>query len=553
MIKCGAQRQLVVLSLLMIASGAVVYLWTGALGPEDLKELLEKHKMAVMLRNDLGNITMKIETQSDLCQRYFNQGLRFLATFNFNFSIVSLRQAQALDPTAPMPYWCEALGRGSNLNENMDPTARPALCLAMGRAKELVATSRSLKEQELVNTLELRYDCDKPEPDPDGMKDRAKLYADAMYELAQHYLTDMSIQWIVADALMNTSPWDYWVNATTMKPYAVKARQILETALAKDGSHAGLIHLYLHLMEASAFFYLAEPYAEKLAALMPGAPHIQHMPSHIYIHSGRYDDAATANENAVALPAADAVYPQHNLDFLIYVLRISGRRGDAIEAAKKLVPISMKKESVGHFESGLPAERFIANLLATLTMFQQWDEIMQYPEPEEHMFYHRHWWHCARGQAFAARNQIQQASAELQALSDIEANIAEEDERYNLGFYQMQILTNISSLLLRAAIERANGNSIELQYLSEAVELEKNMMYDEPPAQTIPTWHYYGAALLRHNKPQQAMMTYDECLEKLPRDGWALFGVYQACKMLQDPCEDAAEREWRRNCTAMGT
>ncbi len=68
--------------------------------------------------------------------------------------------------------------------------------------------------------------------------------------------------------------------------------------LKRQPDHAGAIHLYIHAVEASPNPGRAEAYADKLAALMPGAGHIVHMPAHIYLRTGRYRDASVANQHA---------------------------------------------------------------------------------------------------------------------------------------------------------------------------------------------------------------------------------------------------------------
>ena len=72
----------------------------------------------------------------------------------------------------------------------------------------------------------------------------------------------------------------------------------LESVLKRQPDHAGAIHLYIHAVEASPNPGRAEAYAEKLAALMPGAGHIVHMPAHIYLRTGRYREASVSNQDA---------------------------------------------------------------------------------------------------------------------------------------------------------------------------------------------------------------------------------------------------------------
>ncbi len=99
------------------------------------------------------------------------------------------------------------------------------------------------------------------------------------------------------------------------------------------------IHLYIHLVEASDRPERAEPYADRLAALMPGAGHIVHMPSHIYYRIGRYVDSLEANEaaskvdeNYITQTGAVGVYPigyySHNVHFVLVSAQLLGDSQD---------------------------------------------------------------------------------------------------------------------------------------------------------------------------------------------------------------------------------
>src|SRR2546429_5726778 len=97
---------------------------------------------------------------------------------------------------------------------------------------------------------------------------------------------------------MNNRPGNYG-DKKTGEPYP-GTREIvrqLERVLRSNPRHPGACHYYIHAVEAVAP-EKALPCAERLAALMPGAGHLVHMPAHVYIRVGRYADAITANEHA---------------------------------------------------------------------------------------------------------------------------------------------------------------------------------------------------------------------------------------------------------------
>ena len=97
---------------------------------------------------------------------------------------------------------------------------------------------------------------------------------------------------------MDLSPWNYWNKDRSPRPDTPTIIAQLEGVLAKNPNHPGACHYYIHAVEATEPTK-AVACAERLAALMPGAGHMVHMPGHIYIRVGRYNDAIMANEHAV--------------------------------------------------------------------------------------------------------------------------------------------------------------------------------------------------------------------------------------------------------------
>ena len=122
----------------------------------------------------------------------------------------------------------------------------------------------------------------------------------------------------------------------------------LESVLTRKPDHIGAIHLYIHAVEASPNPGRATQYADKLAALVPGAGHLVHMPAHIYLRTGRYNDASVANQNAIKADEAyfkgDAVagnmmyqvgYYPHNIHFFVAVGVDGGAAGRRAEGGRR--------------------------------------------------------------------------------------------------------------------------------------------------------------------------------------------------------------------------
>ena len=108
--------------------------------------------------------------------------------------------------------------------------------------------------------------------------------------------------------MMNLSPWDYWQGDGQPKPTTRKIMAAFESVIDRDPRHPGAIHYYIHTVEV-ALPEKAEAPADVLYKLMPGAGHMVHMPSHIYMRVGRYADAFQVNREAADANFCGFAYP----------------------------------------------------------------------------------------------------------------------------------------------------------------------------------------------------------------------------------------------------
>src|SRR6478736_5410812 len=296
------------------------------------------------LWDGLGSLAYKITTASPTAQSYFNQGLRLTHAFNHEEAQRAFRKAQKLDPDCAMCFWGEALVLGPNINMPMvEEAVAPAFAAAQkARAR---AAKAGPQEQALIAALSTRY-AENPKAD------RAELdaaYAAAMAKAAAQFPDDNEIAVLYAEALMDLSPWNYWQpGGREPNPQSADIVPTLERVLAKDPNHPGAIHYYIHAVEASDRPQRAEPYADRLRGVIPGAGHLVHMPSHIYYRVGRYLDALQDNRTAVKVDekyltdtnAPMGVYRlgyyPHNIHFVMASAQMAGDGPTVIAAAEKL-------------------------------------------------------------------------------------------------------------------------------------------------------------------------------------------------------------------------
>jgi tetratricopeptide (TPR) repeat protein len=487
------------------------------------------------LFDGMGDHSHPITTDVAYTQRYFDQGLTIDFAFNHAESARSFKAAQTLDPQCAMCFWGEALALGPNINVTSNGAVimadhdRLAAHAAIQKALTLKHTA-SQQEQDYIDALATRYNGD-PTTERGPLDQQ---YVAAMRNLTLKYPQDDDAASLFAEAIMNTMPWDYWIDADNPKPLAQEAIVILEAVLQRNPFHPMALHLYIHAVESSSEPERAEQPADRLINQVPGAGHLVHMPSHIYYRIGRYADASRANELAAAVDEkyiaacnAQGFYPAayypHNIHFLWSSSSMEGRSAVAIEAGKK-VANNVKIEMIDQF----PGVEFFKTIpIQSLVQFGLWDEILKEDPPAERLEYANGIWHYARAVAFANKGEIEKARAEQAAISTFKEN---QDILFLDSIsYPASMLLQIAEALASGEIALA-GNDPEsaISHFTSAVAIQDKLPYTEPPFWYYPSRLSLGKALLASNLAAQAEQVYQRNLERYPRNGWALYGLMLA-------------------------
>jgi tetratricopeptide (TPR) repeat protein len=494
------------------------------------------------LFGNLGTVTMPITTSRPEAQRFFDQGLRLAFAFNHGEARRAFRKAQRLDPDCALCAWGEALVLGPNINAPMAPSAQQPALAALRRAQALAARA-SEREQALVAALGERYSDDPNVTRP--ALDAA--YAAAMGQVASRFPDDANLQVLYAEALMDLSPWDYW-EAGGSRPKGQTATIVatLERVLRKDPDHPGAIHFYIHMVEASDRPERAEPYAERLGGLMPGAGHLVHMPFHIYFRLGRYADAIEANREAVAADQAyldlakpEGMYPQayypHNLHSLMVSAQMAGDGRSAVQAAETL-------SGVVTDEAGRAVPWVQSILLAPYFAHAQFsapDVVLGLPDVSSGLPYVEAMWHYARGVANAFRGNAPAARAEAAAIERL-AREADFSALTDAGVPAADLLELARQVVLARAAQSSGDLEAAQDAFGQAVAIQDGIGYTEPPHWYYPVRQSLGAIQLLRGDLSGAEDTFRQSLVRVRNNGWALFGLREVYERAGRPDAAAA-------------
>jgi len=493
------------------------------------------------LFDNLGTHHHGVTTRSPGAQRYFDQGLRLVWAFNHDEATRAFQQAARLDPGCAMAWWGVALAAGPNYNDPGNRERDRRAWDALQHAVKLRPTI-SASEVAYVDALAKRYT---KEPPPDR-KALDVAYADAMRDVVRRNPDDLDAATLFAESLMDLRPWDLWTADGRPQPGTEEIVATLESVLARDPSHPGANHYYIHAVEASSAPDRGLAAAGRLATLVPGAGHLVHMPAHIYYRVGRYGDAVEANRRAVAVDRAylaDAkptgaypmMYYPHNLDFLWSAASMEGRSAETIAAARELGEL-VKPEMAREMPE---AEAALVTPLLALARFGRWQEILDAPAPPDDLAFAQTVSHYARGLALTRTGRLDDADLEQTALEASAAKIP--PDRMTQQVNSLKSLADIASAVLAGERASARAHNVEaVRHLEEAVRRQDALRYMEPPPWYYPVRQSLGAALLAAGRARAAEAVYREDLRRNRDNGWSLYGLARSLRAQKKVKEAAA-------------
>jgi tetratricopeptide (TPR) repeat protein len=490
-----------------------------------------------------STFTWPVSTASAQAQAYFDQGVKLMYAYARVHARPSFAQARRLDPTCAMCWWGEAWSMGAYLNGAMADADAPAADAAAQHARELAARNGTELERALTEALTARY---RPSHEPTGTRRQLdSAYVRAMEGVYARFPDDLQVATLYADALMllepRRGPW------LLDKPSVQTIHAVLERGLAADLAHSGVCHAYIHATEMTPRAGQAQACADLLVTAMPGASHLNHMPSHTYNRVGRWADAVESNVLAWASDRrasqgsgrAVSIYPAHNVHMLLFAASMDGQEARAVEASDDWAGLMTNGDG---------------GSLRTLTRirFGRWDEVLALTEAPSHPVHHG-MWAFARGYAHLRTGTADSAAAYLDRVD----SIASASPTAAFRGHSAQRLLGILGGVLRGEIHRADGRMDDaVASFERAVVREDSLAYDEPEPLPFAARDWLGAVLLEMGRADEAERVYRAALNDRPHNGWSLFGLEQALRAQgrtaeADEARTRFEQAWARSQTPL--
>ena len=480
----------------------------------------------------LGHHTRKISTVSEAAQTHFNQALTWAFAFNHDEAIRSLMKATKEDPTCPMAWWGIAYSEGPNYNSPITPERSKAAYYAMQNATSQIGNANDV-ERALIEALSKRYTF----PAAADRKPLDQAYAAAMGKAWKAFPRDADVGTLYAESLMMLRPWKLYTTDGEPVEDTDKIISTLESVLKLQPDHPGANHLYVHAMEPSRTPEKALKAAHALDDLVPASGHLLHMPSHIYVRTGLWNEAIEQNVKALNADqkylklspqqGMQHIYMIHNSHMLAYAAMMSGREKEAMFAARRMweqTPDAILT-SMGSF-----FDRWMCSVYDVQKRFGRWDEIIAEPAPPATLPVTTAIWRAHRAIAFAAKKDF--ANAEIEYTKFRNARSAISIATLEMGGMDDRFL-QVSDLFIRGEIALQKEKwALATELLTDAAAIESTLAYGEPPQWLQPIRHTLGAVYLTTNQHAKAEQCFREDLEKWPNNGWSLFGLSKALEGL---------------------
>jgi len=455
-------------------------------------------------------------------QARFVRAVALLHSFWYEEAEKAFGEVAAADPSCAIAQWGVAMSL-------YHPIWSPPTAAELKRGQDAVAKARAAaakteRERDYVAAIEAFF----KDADTVDHRTRAVAYGRAMERLAERYPDDREASIFYALVLVGTaSPAD--------KTYAnqKKAGAILNRVLPAQPDHPGVAHYLIHSFDYPELAELALPAARSYSKIAESSPHALHMPSHIFVRLGLWDDAIRSNVDSAAAarahcdkthPGATSFDELHAVDYLTYAYLQEGRDADAlrmVERVRQVDKLDNAQFAAAYALAAVPAryalERGRWAEAASLEVAPASFPWASFPYAEAITHFARAIGAARSGDITRARQAVERLAALRQAAIDAK-----------IGYWPEQI--EIQRRAAAGWLARAEGRNDEaLDLLKQAADLEATTdKHPVTPGAVLPARELRADLLMDLGRPAEALAEYEASLKVAPKRRYALAGAARA-------------------------
>ena len=469
----------------------------------------------------------------------FLDGVKDLHSFEFDEAAEAFHRAQQLDPDFALAYWGEAMSYNHPLWAQLDlPAARKAL-ERLGPTLEIrLAKAATDKEKAYLAAVDRLFYA------PGDKLARDIAYSGAMARMHDRWPDDHEIAIFYALSLLGAvRPAD-----TGFRRQALAASIALKV-YQENPNHPGAAHFIIHAFDDPDHAILALPAARMYAGIAPAAPHALHMPSHIFVRLGMWQDVAASN--IVAYQAAVNLIARmhlpegredfHTLSWLEYANLMLGKFGDAqanVDLARQAADRNPQNHTIAQQYHTMLA-RYILETGAwrKIPIENSTDAPAAMPGMPGMSGSGEGAWIFIAGLSAARLGDTQQAEQARVRLSAIRQSVESAGDAY--AAKPLAIMRDEVASALHLALHQ---NSEAVRLAQQAADIEAASAPPSGPPEPIkPALEFYGELLLTEGKPSEAAAAFERQLLRTPNRTPSVEGLARATAKAAGP-ETAGQR-----------
>lgn len=482
--------------------------------------------------SEVGRVDFNISCTPQ-AQKQFNRAVAWLHSFEYEEAEKAFAEVAATDPRCGMAYWGVAMSNYHPLWAAPAPNELKRGWEAIEKAK--LTGARTQRERDYIAALELFY------RDADKLDHRTRVFAyhDAMKRLYESNRTDSEAGVFYALTLIATG---VMANDKTYMREK-EAAQILNGVLARQPQHPGVAHYLIHSYDYPALAQLALPAARSYAKLAPASAHAQHMPSHIFIRLGLWQEAIRSNLDAESSAKAFAQRHKlagawdeqlHAMDYLVYGYLQSAQDKLALgvlEEMNQLRSVEPQSFKVAYAFAAIPARYALER--------RRWDEAAKLALPVNTVGtfpWQKFGWaeahiHFARAVGSARSGDVSSARQEVEKLTALRDALV-----IGKGEYDWATQVEIERQIGAAWVAFAEGRREEsLKLMRAAADLDdKTDKHPVTPGAILPAREQLGELLLELKQPSAALTEFETSLRTAPERFNGLYGAARAATLASD-------------------
>lgn len=490
----------------------------------------DQHEHGAPTAERLGTVSFPISCSPD-AQAKFPRAVALLHSFWYEEAEKAFTEIARLDPQCGIAWWGAAM---SNYHPVWPSPYSPAE-LARGIAAAAKAASvgaKTPRENGYIDAIATFYrDADKLDT-----VTRARAYEARMERLTTQYPDDDE-----AAIFYGLSQVAHGMSTPADKTYTYqkKAADIFNRLLDKHPDHPGIAHYLIHSFDYPALAPLALKAAYAYAKIAPSSPHALHMPSHIFVRLGMWQEAIDANissanaaqEHARRLHPGTAAYNSlHAYDYLVYAYLQRGEDDNVQRIVDELSAIKALdvENFAGYYAlAAVPArsalERHRWADAAALT-------VRPAEFPWDRYQYAKALTYFARALGAAHGGDLARARIDVEVLKQIRQKLLDQKDAYWADQVDIQRRAAESWI---AHAEARNDEALTL--LRSAADLEDSLDKSPvTPGPVLPAREMLGDLLLDLNQPVNALEAFERSLKDSPNRLNGLSGAARAAQLAGD-------------------